>query len=79
MNKAEILVGNALKGLQQLPDGGVRTCVTSPPYWGLRDYGTDEQIGLESSPSEFVENLCKIFDEVWRVLADDGNCLGEPR
>lgn len=72
MNKAEILVGNALKGLQQLPDGGVRTCVTSPPYWGLRDYGTDEQIGLESSPSEFVENLCKIFDEVWRVLADDG-------
>jgi len=61
-----------LKGLQQLPDGGVRTCVTSPPYWGLRDYGNDGQLGMESTPQEFVENLCKIFDEVWRVLADDG-------
>ncbi len=72
MNKAEILVGDALKGLQQLPDGGVRTCVTSPPYWGLRDYGNDGQLGLEATPQEFVENLCRIFDEVWRVLADDG-------
>jgi len=124
MNKAQILVGSALKGLQQLPDGGVRTCVTSPPYWGLRDYGTgawiggdkdcshrreskksdktitghknftemlgvgdaiyksecprcgaireDEQLGLEATPQEFVENLCKIFDEVRRVLTDDG-------
>ena len=72
MNRARILVGDALKGLQQLPDGGVRTCVTSPPYWGLRDYGNDGQLGLEATPQEFVENLCKIFDEVWRVLADDG-------
>ena len=72
MNRAQILVGDALKGLQKLPDGGVRTCVTSPPYWGLRDYGNDGQLGLEATPQEFVENLCKIFDEVWRVLADDG-------
>ena len=72
MNKAEILVGDALKGLQQLSDGVIKTCVTSPPYWGLRDYGNDGQLGLEATPQEFVENLCKIFDGVWRVLADDG-------
>ena len=72
MNKAEILVGHAVSSLKGLPDGGVRTCVTSPPYWGLRDYGNDDQIGLEGSPSEFVESLCQVFDEVWRVLADDG-------
>jgi DNA modification methylase len=72
VNNAQILVNDALKGLQQLPDGGVRTCVTSPPYWGLRDYGNDGQLGLEGTPQEFVENLCLVFDEVWRVLADDG-------
>ena len=72
MHKAEILVGHAVSSLKGLPDGGVRTCVTSPPYWGLRDYGNDNQIGLEATPSEFVESLCLVFDEVWRVLADDG-------
>ena len=124
MHSARILVGNAAGRLRELPDGSVRTCVTSPPYWGLRDYGTgtwvggdpdcthrreskksdktitghknftemlgvgdaiyksecprcgavreDQQLGLEETPEEFVENLCKIFDEVWRVLADDG-------
>jgi DNA modification methylase len=46
--------------------------VTSPPYWGLRDYGNDGQLGLEPTPQEFVENLCQVFDEVRRVLADDG-------
>lgn len=72
MNKADILVGDAVKGLKTLDDGVIKTCVTSPPYWGLRDYGNDGQLGLESKPSEFVENLCRVFDEVWRVLADDG-------
>ena len=72
MHKAEILVGDAVSSLKGLPDGGVRTCVTSPPYWGLRDYGNDNQIGLEATLSEFVESLCLVFDEVWRVLADDG-------
>jgi site-specific DNA-methyltransferase (adenine-specific) len=72
VNKAEILVGDALASMRNLDDGSVRTCVTSPPYWGLRDYGNDGQLGLEPTPQEFVENLCKIFDEVWRVLADDG-------
>lgn len=72
--EARILVGDAVDRLSELPDGSVRTCVTSPPYWGLRDYGHDGQIGAESSPSEFVESLCLVFDEVKRVLSDDGTC-----
>jgi site-specific DNA-methyltransferase (adenine-specific) len=72
MNTAEILVGDAIARLRELGDGSVRTCVTSPPYWGLRDYGNDGQLGLEPTPQDFVENLCQVFDEVWRVLADDG-------
>lgn len=72
MLSARIMVGDAISRLRELPDGSVRTCVTSPPYWGLRDYGNDGQLGLESTPQEFVENLCQVFDEVRRVLADDG-------
>jgi DNA modification methylase len=70
--EASILVGDAVARLRELPDGVARTCVTSPPYWGLRDYGNDGQLGLEGTPQEFVENLCLVFDEVRRVLADDG-------
>jgi len=69
---AEILVGNATDKLKQLSDASVQTVVTSPPYWGLRDYGNDNQLGLESNPDDFIENLCKVFDETWRVLKDDG-------
>ena len=128
MNKAKILVGDNRERLVELADGSIQCVVTSPPYWGLRDYGTstwvggdescehikdasktkkfgnpefnenrpsceetktkgyfyddlcelcgavreDNQIGLESTPAEFVEQLCLVFDEVWRVLADDG-------
>lgn len=69
---AEVIVGNALHTLKNLPDASVQTVVTSPPYWGLRDYGDDEQLGLEKSPLDFIENLCRVFDEIWRVLKDDG-------
>ncbi len=125
---ARVLVGDVRDRLAGVEAGSVQTCVTSPPYWGLRDYGTslwvggdadcehvkdssktksfgnpefnenrpsreatktkgyyfenlcencgatrqDSQIGLEGSPDEFVEALCLVFDEVWRVLADDG-------
>lgn len=69
---AEVIVGNALQTLKNLPDASVQTVVTSPPYWGLRDYGDDEQLGLEKSPFDFIENLCRVFDEIWRVLKDDG-------
>lgn len=71
-NEAKIIVGDNRETLKQLEAGSVQTCITSPPYWGLRDYGQDDQIGLEDSPEAFVEQLCLVFDEVWRVLADDG-------
>ena len=68
----EILIGDALTRLKELPDESVNCCVTSPPYWGLRDYGVAGQIGLESTPYEYVEIMVGIFDEVRRVLRDDG-------
>jgi DNA modification methylase len=70
--KAEVIIGDNRQALKELPDASVQTVVTSPPYWGLRDYGHDNQIGLEQSPDDFIEQLCIVFDEVWRVLKDDG-------
>ena len=70
--KANILIGDVRQQLAQIESGTVQTCVTSPPYWGLRDYGNDGQIGLEESPEAFVQNLVKVFQEVKRVLKDDG-------
>lgn len=67
-----IHVGNCLNILPTLEAGSVHTCITSPPYFGLRDYGVDGQIGLEPSPSEFVEVMVRVFREVRRVLRDDG-------
>ena len=56
-----------------LADGSVHTCCTSPPFWGLRDYGLgDSGIGLEKTPEEYVANIVAVFREVWRVLRDDG-------
>ena len=72
MNEATILIGDVRQRLKELPEQSVQCCITSPPYWGLRDYGKEEQIGLEQSPSEYVSELVKVFDEVWRVLKDDG-------
>lgn len=68
----QIIEGDALAVLAALPDGVVQTCVTSPPYFGLRDYGVDGQIGLEATPAEYVERLAAVFREVRRVLRDDG-------
>ena len=67
-----IHVGDALDVLRTLPDESVQCVVTSPPYFGLRDYGHDGQIGLESTPDEFVAALVEVFREVRRVLRDDG-------
>lgn len=64
---------DCLETLRGLPEGSVHCCVTSPPYWSLRDYGTGEaQIGLEATPEEYVEKLVQVFREVRRVLRDDG-------
>ena len=67
-----IFEGDALTVLRRLPAGSVRCVVTSPPYWGLRDYGNEEQIGLEDTMQQFLHRLVSIFAEVKRVLADDG-------
>jgi len=68
----DILVGDALTTLGQLPDGSVQCCVTSPPYFGLRDYGIEGQIGLEDDLGGYVSRLVDVGREVRRVLADNG-------
>lgn len=68
----QILIGDALETLRQLPDCCCSTCVTSPPYYGLRNYGENGQIGLEETPSEYIDKLVEVFREVRRVLRDDG-------
>lgn len=68
----EILIGDCREMLRTLPDACVDTCVTSPPYLGLRDYGVDGQIGQEGSPAAFVAALVDVFAEVHRVLKPEG-------
>lgn len=68
----QVLCGDAREKLRELPERSVQTCITSPPYFGLRDYGSDGQIGLEPTPNEYVANLVEVFREVRRVLRDDG-------
>lgn len=75
-----IHTGNAIDVLRSMPSESVHCCVTSPPYWGLRDYGVDGQIGLESTPEQYVERMVEVFREVRRVLRKDGTLwlnLGE--
>ncbi|NBK18585.1 site-specific DNA-methyltransferase [Anaerotruncus sp. 1XD42-93] len=67
-----ILCGDALEQLRTLEPDSVHTCVTSPPYYNLRDYGTAGQIGAEATPEEYIENLVKVFREVQRVLRPNG-------
>lgn len=71
-SSARLLHGDSRTVLATLPDGIARCCVTSPPYWGLRDYGTPGQLGLEPTPEAYVANMVAVFREVRRVLADDG-------
>lgn len=71
-DQVTLLVGDALDQLRTLPDGSVDCIVTSPPYYGLRDYGTEGQYGLEDSPAEYVATMRTVFTEARRVLADDG-------
>lgn len=67
-----IINADVFEGLAMLEDESVQCCVTSPPYWGLRDYGVDGQIGLEPTPEAFVEKMVVVFREVKRVLRGDG-------
>lgn len=72
MMEYRVLLGDCLDTLKTLPEQSVHTCVTSPPYFGLRDYGVEGQLGAEPTPDEFVEALVRVFREVRRVLRDDG-------
>ena len=68
----KILQGNCIDQLKTIDSGSIQTCVTSPPYRGLRDYGVSGQLGLEPTPEEYVANMVEVFREVKRVLRDDG-------
>jgi site-specific DNA-methyltransferase (adenine-specific) len=68
----KILIGDCLLSMASMSDQSVNCCVTSPPYFGLRDYGHDGQIGLEETPEAYVAKLVEVFREVKRVLRDDG-------
>jgi DNA modification methylase len=72
METDKIICGDALDVLRTLPSESVHCCVTSPPYFGLRDYGADGQIGCEDTPGEYIKSLAGVFAEVYRVLKDDG-------
>lgn len=72
MNINQIYNSECLQGLKSLPDNSIHCCVTSPPYYGLRDYGNDSQIGLEKTPEEYIQKLVDVFREVNRVLTKDG-------
>lgn len=72
IGQVELLIGDSREVIKSLPAQSVQCCVTSPPYWGLRDYDHPEQIGTEHSPESYVEHLVEIFREVHRVLRKDG-------
>jgi len=72
--KDNIIQGDALNVLKTIPDESIDMVMTSPPYWALRDYGVEGQLGLEPTFQEYIKNLCDIFDEVKRVLKKEGTC-----
>lgn len=83
MDLNKIYVGHALDVLKTLPESSVNMCITSPPYWGLRDYKTNPaiwndgwqgELGAEPNFNQYINHLCDVFDEVKRVLKDDGTC-----
>lgn len=70
----KILIGDCRATLATLPAGSVHCCVSSPPYFALRDYGVDGQIGLEPTPEDFIDAMVQVYRDVRRVLRDDGTC-----
>jgi len=71
-NAIKIIQGDSRQALADIPAGTFQSCITSPPYWGLRDYGIAGQIGAENTPDTYIADLVKIFHEVRRTLRDDG-------
>jgi DNA modification methylase len=71
-NSSAIVIGDSREVLKLIPDQVFQTCVTSPPYWSLRDYNIDGQIGLEESIQDYIQSLVGVFAQVHRTLRDDG-------
>lgn len=71
----KIILTDCLEGIKQMPNSTVDCCISSPPYWGLRDYGVDGQIGLEENYSEFIVKLIELYSEIQRVLKPTGTCF----
>jgi DNA modification methylase len=71
----KIILTDCIEGIKQMPDSSVDCCISSPPYWGLRDYGVDGQIGLEENYSEFIAKLIELYREIQRVLKPTGTCF----
>lgn len=67
-----VKLGNCLEELKKIPNESCRCCVTSPPYWGLRNYDADGQLGMEETPEDFINNLVTVFREIKRILTPDG-------
>jgi len=72
LRESMVFQGDAEVLLKQFPSNFFRCCITSPPYWGLRDYGTEGQIGAEEEPSDYICHLAAVFEQVYRVLTEDG-------
>jgi site-specific DNA-methyltransferase (adenine-specific) len=72
LQDSALIAGDALQALKAFPDGFFQCCVTSPPYWGLRDYETDNQIGSERTLGDYLDSLCRVMKEVFRTLKPDG-------
>ncbi len=70
-----VLTGDAIEQLRKLEAESVQCCVTSPPYWGLRDYSANGQLGLEKTPEEYVAKMVAVFRKVRRLLRKDGTIL----
>ncbi len=73
LKESTILLGDAQLLLKSFPANFFRCCVTSPPYWGLRDYGAEGQIGAEEEPASYIQHLVAVFEEVRRILTEDGS------
>ena len=71
----KIILSDCLTGIKQMPDSSVDCCISSPPYWGLRDYGVDGQVGNEQDFKEFVKKLIELYSEIQRVLKPTGTCF----
>lgn len=75
MDVNKIYNTDCLSGLWKIPDSVIDCCISSPPYWGLRDYGVEGQLGLEPKFETYIHNLCEIYGQIYRVLKPEGTCF----